>query len=229
MNYFIFNKDLLDLDTSSQICNLVIYFHFRVPFYNLKNEKINLEMMKGSAPLLYYDNKTTFSAVQVPYQTFEYAAVFILPHKEVDPIKFVTTFTMDILKEFLSKAELKDIDCQIPTFSYAYSFEINKKLEELGIKKLFGEVDLSKMLNVEKQNLGVKISHQIELEVNQHGTTANGLTVVPVKKNPPPTNLLQFIADRPFLMLIRSINSDAIAFATFYSGGPTNVSATSSG
>lgn len=203
---------------SQPISQPIIYFHFRVPFNTLNNGKVDVQMMKASTSLLYYDNKSSFVAVQIPFEDYDFAAVVILPNKGVDPIQFLGGFKMDVLNEFFSKAELKDIDCQIPTLSYTYSFGINQLLGELGINELFGEADLSNMLNVGKQKFGMQISHEIQIMVNEKGANADGLNVVPVKKNPPSANLIPFIAERPFLMLIRSNRSTAIVFAIFFYG-----------
>lgn len=177
----------------------------------LNNEQVNVKMMKASASLLYYDNKSYFTAVEIPYEENDFAAVYILPKKGVDSIQFLKNFTVNILKEFSSRAKLKDIDCQIPTVSYTFSFRLNNKLHTSRRIRhkgtIFGEVDLSNMLNLNKQYLGVQIAQEIQITINEMGANADNLNVVPVKKNPPSANLIPFIADHPFLMLIRSTHS----------------------
>lgn len=174
-------------------------------------------MMKTTSSLFYYDNRSSYSAVLIPYQYNDFVAIFILPYKGVDINKFVAAFTMDIINDFLSKGEKKNIDCQIPTFSNSYAVGLNEQLQKLGIQQLFGETDLSNMLNLEKQNLGVQITHDSDITVNERGTSADTLNVKPVKKDSPSKDIITFIAERPFFMLIRSVNSHAIVFATLFS------------
>lgn len=186
-------------------------------------------MIKATSSLLFYDNKKSYSAVEVPYampDTWQdFTAIFILPNKDVDCIKFVTTFTMDIIDEFYEKAALTDVDVQIPKLSYSYSIELNAKLEELGIKLLFKKADLSNMFkNMKKEeDIGIPLSQTCEISVNEYGTKAQTSTKPAVaeantatNKNQNPPKFTPFVADRPFLMLIRNTNTSGIAFATFY-------------
>lgn len=169
--------------------------------------------------LKYYDDiKHTCSVLLLPFQgVLDYEALFILPNQGVDAVEFVKSFTMNIVDDFYANAQKANIDFQIPKFSISYSITLNDQLRVLGIEKLFDATDWSNMLkDVGIMDLGVQILTTSEITLNEKGVNANDLNVEQsTDTSPLPQNTIKFIADRPFLLLVRCINTRVFVFAAF--------------
>lgn len=176
-------------------------------------------MMTTVFALNYYDDiKHACSVLLLPFQgLLDYEALFILPNQGVDAVQFVKSFTMNIVDDFYENAHKANIECQIPKFSISYSITLNDQLRALGIEKLFGATDWSNMLkDVGIMDLGVQVLTTSEITLNEKGVNANDLNVEQsTDTSPLPQNTIKFIADRPFLLLVRCINTRVFVFATF--------------
>lgn len=175
-------------------------------------------MMKGLTSLKYYDdNYYSYTAVEIPYATEDFTAIFMLPYAEIDPVQFVTNFSIDQFQAFLTNSQLTDVDCQIPKFSSAYSMGLKESLQALGIKQLFENADMSNMLITSNQKFVAEVTHNAKILIDEKGTSAVALTTIAlVGSSAPPQNYISFIANRPFLILIRNVSTNTIAFATFF-------------
>jgi serpin B len=102
---------------------------------------------------------------------------------------------------------------KIPRFKFSFGLETSRMMKELGVSLPFSSGGLTKMVDsLEGQDLSVSnIFHKSSIEVNEEGTeaaTANaGIGAMCV-----PTGI-DFIADHPFLFLIREDSTQTIIFA----------------
>lgn len=173
--------------------------------------------MRGLTELWYYDDNRSYTAVQIPYKGELFTAIFFLPYPQMDPIQFVTTFSIDQYQAFLNNAKKIGVDIQIPKFSSTYSMGLKEPLQEMGILTLFEQADVSNMLVTNGQTFGAEVTHNAKILVDEKGTSAVALTTVAlVGATAPPQNPVSFIANHPFLMLIRNVSTNTIAFATFF-------------
>lgn len=174
-------------------------------------------MMRTQYSLLYYDKKDKYTAIEIPFEGDDYAALYILPYPGLDAVTFLTTFTMAIVEEFVKDAVETNVNCQVPIISYSFSTILNENLQACGINKLFGVADLKNMFDLAAQNFGVQLAHSGDLTLNTLGVNANEILAVnPVQKPQMTGELTPFIANRPFVLLIRSLHSYGIVLATFF-------------
>ncbi|XP_062028991.1 serpin-ZXA-like, partial [Rosa rugosa] len=104
----------------------------------------------------------------------------------------------------------------IPKFKFSAGFEVKEVLRTLGLDLPFRPGSLSQMVD---SSLGLFISrilHKSFIEVNEDGTEAAAVTVAfafydccSIIDPPPP---IDFVADHPFLFLIREEMSGAVLF-----------------
>ncbi|KAF7047897.1 hypothetical protein CFC21_056751 [Triticum aestivum] len=107
---------------------------------------------------------------------------------------------------------------KLPKFKISFGFEASSLLKGLGLHLPFsGEADLSEMVDsAEEQNLCVSsVFHKSFVEVNEKGTEAAAATaaVVMLESLPldPPMEI-DFIADHPFLFMIREDLTGVVLF-----------------
>ncbi|AES73240.1 putative Serpin family protein [Medicago truncatula] len=110
-------------------------------------------------------------------------------------------------------------DLRIPKFNIAFGLETSGVLKELGVVLPFSTGGLTNMVDSPMdQNLHISnIFHKSFIEVNEKGTEAAAVTSMGQKvtcgrrTGPPPTPI-DFVADHPFLFLIREDLSGTVLF-----------------
>ncbi|XP_023547020.1 serpin-ZX-like isoform X3 [Cucurbita pepo subsp. pepo] len=102
----------------------------------------------------------------------------------------------------------------IPKFKISFGIEVSNVLKKLGLVLPFTEGGLLGMVESPMaQNLRVsKIFHRAFIEVNEEGTEAAASSAVTIRRVSMPINIIDFIADRPFLYLIREDKSGTLLF-----------------
>ncbi|XP_050881739.1 serpin-ZX [Lathyrus oleraceus] len=110
-------------------------------------------------------------------------------------------------------------DFRIPRFNISFGLETCDILKELGVILPFTEGGLTKMVDSSMgQNLHVSsIHHKSFIEVNEKGTevaaaTSTGVRVTCGRRTKPPPPPIDFVADHPFMFLIREDRSRTILF-----------------
>ncbi|XP_058786239.1 serpin-ZX-like [Vicia villosa] len=130
-----------------------------------------------------------------------------------------------LVEKLASKSELLDRmlpyhqvevgDFRIPRFKILFGLETSDVLKELGVVLPFSTGGLTKMVDSEGQNLCVSnIFHKSFIEVNEKGTEATAATAATVlvgsiMRVPSP---IDFVADHPFLFVIREDLTGTILF-----------------
>uniref|UniRef100_A0A0D9ZAH6 Serpin domain-containing protein n=1 Tax=Oryza glumipatula TaxID=40148 RepID=A0A0D9ZAH6_9ORYZ len=102
---------------------------------------------------------------------------------------------------------------KLPKFKISFGFGASGLLKGLGLPLLFGsEVDLIKMVDSPgAQNLFVSsVFHKSFIEVNEEGTEATAAVMVSMEHSRP--RRLNFVADHPFMFLIREDVTGVILF-----------------
>ncbi|MCI00355.1 serpin-ZX, partial [Trifolium medium] len=126
----------------------------------------------------------------------------------IEKVAFESNFLEDTCPQKLMRVG----DFRIPRFKVSFELETSNTLKELGVVLPFSEGGLTKMVDSPMdQNLYVsEIFHKSFIEVNEKGTEAAAATRVKQKAckstGPPPTPI-DFVADHPFLFLIREDSS----------------------
>ncbi|PWA60051.1 hypothetical protein CTI12_AA384290 [Artemisia annua] len=102
----------------------------------------------------------------------------------------------------------------IPKFKLSFEFKASKMMKELGLVLPFTDGSLTEMVN-EPLALYVKeIFHKAFVEVNEEGTEAAAVTAAKfsyISIKPRPV-IVDFVADHPFMFVIREDTSGAVMF-----------------
>lgn len=122
-----------------------------------------------------------------------------------------------LLERYLPHEQVEVGDFRIPRFKISYGFEASKTLKSLGLVLPFtGEGGLTEMVDspVGKRLYVSSIFHKSFIEVNEEGTEAAAASAgVIALRSLIISNKLDFVADHPFLFLIREDLTGTILFS----------------
>lgn len=150
-------------------------------------------------------------AIRLPFQGDKVVMDILLPDDRDGLAELETKLSsVDVALLVKEKAVNREVKIKLPKFSFETEIELNKPLEKLGIKTIFQPGGLNGMSTESLQ--ADQIVHKAVIEVDEEGTEAAAVTVatiVAVSARPPPTN---FIADHPFLFLLKEASTGLIIF-----------------
>ena len=197
----------------------------RKSVFNLtKSKQVTVHMMNGKERVNYVlDDVTGYSAVELPYRDGNIAMVFILP-KEIDGLKSIEK-QIDVkfmanVSNALKQAEKPEVILGIPKFKMETQYLLEKDLSRLGIVDMFdvNTADFSVMLPSQPDAFISDAIHKAFVEVDEEGTEAAAATAMSMKAgcafNPERPKV--FIADHPFMFMIRHTRSDTVLFMGRY-------------
>ncbi|MEI6891760.1 MAG: serpin family protein [Pontiella sp.] len=150
-----------------------------------------------------------FQALELPYAGNDLSMIVLLPNTPDGLATVEEALTPESLASLPFSPQ--NVRVQLPKFKFEWKFELSKMLEAMGMPLAFSnQADFSGMDGSKDLALDFVI-HQAFIEVNEEGTEAAAATAVAVGTRAilrPPT----FIANHPFLFLIRENSTGVILF-----------------
>lgn len=198
-------------------------------FYVTKVNRANVDMMHAQERLKYVNNDAAgYSAVELPYKDGNIAMVFILP-KEIEGLKGlekqIDAKFMSNLFNALRQAERPEVCLGIPKFKMETQYKLETDLPRLGIVDMFDvkSADFSAMLPNTPNAFISDAIHKAFVEVDEEGTEAAAATamMMMVGCSFNPERPKEFIADHPFIFMIRDTGSDTVLFIGRYLAPPS--------
>ncbi|XP_037038155.1 serine protease inhibitor 88Ea-like [Bradysia coprophila] len=130
----------------------------------------------------------------------------------------LTRLTPQALEEALDEGVSREVELQLPRFSFEKTYQMVPVLSDMGIKNLFDSTANLTGFS-DKANLHLDDAvHKAKIEVNEEGSTAAAATVLFTFRSSRPLDPAQFFCDHPFMFLIYDQKSRAILFAGVYRG-----------
>jgi len=148
--------------------------------------------------------------LEMPYGGNRLAMVVLLP-TAVDGLPAVEKLlSAKQLERWLSEGRREEfVHVRIPRCKLDFRAGLAGTLKALGMTDAFGRsADFSGMNGQRDLFIG-NVIHQAKVDVNEEGTEAAAATAVTMLKGPPPA---RFVADHPFLFLIRDTQTGTILF-----------------
>jgi serine protease inhibitor len=172
-----------------------------------------------------YPDKKGFTILELPYKGDEISMVVIAPTSIQGLASVENKVTADDLTSWLNKLKKRETHVFIPKFKMETDYDLKTILQNLGMKRafidprFFNGADFRGINNSSNPMLRLFISeilHKAFVEVDEKGTEAAAATIIMTSQIKGVSKTIPFIpvfrADRPFLFLIRDMNTGSILF-----------------
>ena len=188
------------------------------PFYLLDGNEILVPMMKKTKRFG-YARGDGYQAVDLPYAGHEMSMTILLPH-EGRFGEFEDSLDATLVERVLGDVQRKEVSLVMPKFEFESQFQLARTLEEMGMSNAFNELtaDFSGMdgnscAAGDVPCLFVKaVIHKAFVSVDEQGTEAAAATAVVVVTESARPDPMRVAIDRPFIFLIRDLETGAILF-----------------
>ena len=181
-------------------------------FHLLGGGEVMVPMMKETESFTYAEGND-YQAVELPYDGRELSMVILLPQRG-QFTAFEGSLDAKKVDGIISSLDYKKIALTMPKFEFTSDFSLKKTLTALGMPVAFTETaDFSGMDG--KRDLFISdVIHKAFVSVDESGTEAAAATAVIMAATsaPMPEEIINVTVDRPFIFLIRDIQTGAILF-----------------
>jgi serpin B len=180
------------------------------PFYLLDGSQVLVPMMHQSSTFGYTEGDH-YRAVELPYAGNELSMVILLP--DADEFEaFEAALDAATLETILGGLGYQPLSLTMPRFEFSAQFSLKDALKDLGMVDAFtSAADFSGMTG--NRDLFIDaVLHKAFVSVDEAGTEAAAATAVVAKLTAAPADPLEVTVDRPFLFLIRDLETGALLF-----------------
>jgi serpin B len=178
------------------------------PFQISATDQVVVPMMQQFGRFAFADGNE-LDLLELPYAGERLSMVLLLPKKVGGLPALERSLSKENLHQWLGRLRQRPVRVSLPRFALGSRFDLTKTLEAMGMPDAFGgAADFSGMTGGRDLFIGLVI-HEAKLEVTEEGTEAAAATAVKMKRGAPP---LAFVADHPFLFLIRDRQTGSILF-----------------
>jgi serine protease inhibitor len=184
-----------------------------IPFDLANGGTVTAQMMGKSAYFGYFEN-SELKALELPYAGRKLSMVVLLPNYRQGLATLESTITTDKVSAWVGLMQDKDVIVQLPKFKMEKEFDLTGPLGELGLRDaLCSKADFSGISGSDHLYIS-EVLHTSFVEVNEKGTEAAAVTsvrtiMIGIGLEEPPK---KFIADHPFLFVIRDNDTGSILF-----------------
>ncbi len=179
-------------------------------FYLLDGGQVTVPMMKQTESFGYTEGEG-YQAVELPYDGGELSMVILLP--EAGDFKaFEESLSAQQVGAIISGLQPTEVALTMPQFEFESEFSLKDTLAEMGMPVAFsGAADFSGMTG-ESELFISDVVHKAFVAVDEAGTEAAAATAVIMELTAMPDPPVEVTIDRPFIFLIRDIETGAILF-----------------
>jgi serpin B len=180
------------------------------PFYLLDGGQVIAPMMQQTESFGYTEGEG-YQAVELLYDGDELSMVILLP--EAGQFEaFEEGLQAQQVSDIISDLQPAEVILTMPQFEFDSEFSLKDTLAEMGMPIAFsGAADFSGMTGNRELFIS-DVVHKAFVSVDEAGTEAAAATAVIMPPLAPPELLVEVTVDRPFIFLIRDIETDAILF-----------------
>lgn len=179
-------------------------------FNLIDGSSVTVPMMAQSESFAYADGDG-YQAVEMLYNGSELSMVVLLPDSG-DFESFESNLNAALVEDIISGLEFSEVELVMPRFEYEYECGLSDTLAGMGMPTAFSEgADFSGMTGNFDLFIG-DVLHKAYVSVHEEGTEAAAATAVIMQLTAMPAEPVQMTVDRPFIFLIRDIETGTILF-----------------
>lgn len=181
------------------------------PFALLDGLKVDVPLMHQTGTFRYAEDDDC-QLLELSYAGDNLAMTIVLPRKLDGLAVLEKHLDVETLAARVARLTSREVMVTLPKFRITSELMLNKDLQALGMQRAFRDGFTGMTLDSD-QFIGL-ILHKAFVDVNEEGTEAAAATAVVMLRSSaaPQPKPVVFRADRPFLFLIRHIESGSILF-----------------
>ncbi|MDR9459711.1 MAG: serpin family protein, partial [Dehalococcoidia bacterium] len=174
-------------------------------FHLLDGGEVTVPMMMQSDSFGYAEGEG-YQAVELPYDGRELSMVILLPDTgEFE--EFEGLLDADLVDNMTNDLIYKEVALTMPKFEFESEFSLADTLAAMGMPVAFtGAADFSGMTGNRDLSIA-EVLHKAFVSVNEAGTEAAAATAVVMTLTAAPGEPVEVTLDRPFIFLIRDIDT----------------------
>jgi serpin B len=178
-------------------------------FYKEDDSQATADFMTMETELNFAVTKD-FKAVELPYGDGEFSMVAMLPAEGGSVEELAAGLDLEMWQTWYTHASPQEVNVSLPKFKYEFKDSLNDALKNLGLGIAFSDTaDFSRITDQVELFIS-RVIHQTFIDVNEEGTEAAAATIVETRYESAIGNI--FMADRPFLYVIKENSTGAIIF-----------------
>lgn len=179
-------------------------------FHLAGGDEVMVPMMRQTESFGYYEGEN-YRAVELPYDGGELSMVILLPDSGKFS-SFESSLDFEKLYEIIDGIGYQEVALTMPEFEFESSFDLKKTLSEMGMPVAFsGDADFSGMTG-NRELFIAEVVHKAFVSVDEAGTEAAAATAVVMELTAVPQEPVTIEIDRPFIFLIRDIETGTLLF-----------------
>lgn len=189
------------------------------PFHLLGGGQKNVMMMHRTDHLAYAETEAG-QLLELPYKGGQYCMDILLPAQGSDIKDVVSQLTVEKWDGYLAQKYYPEVNVALPKFKLKYNRSLTDDLRAIGIRRALSPAAQFPLISDISTYLAW-VKQFCYLAVDEKGSEAAAVTIggnytTSVELNP----IIDFIADRPFLVVIREKSYGTILFTALI-GDPT--------
>jgi len=180
------------------------------PFTSLDGSEVTVPMMAQTESFRYFQG-AGYQALELPYDGQELSMVILLPDAGSFSA-YEESLDDEQVEKTIRQMEGRQVALTMPRFEFESSLSLADTLTAMGMPDAFGGLaDFSGMTGDRDLFIGA-VLHKAFVSVDEAGTEAAAATAVIMKRLGLPGAPIEVNVDRPFIFLIRDIDSGTILF-----------------
>lgn len=180
-------------------------------FQIAKRDFVNTTFMNNSINTWYYEDKYA-QVIDIPYSDENISLMIILPKSLRKLRKLEKNLNYDYYKKYIENKQKMRVKLSIPKFNIESDFDLNKTLQSLGIKNAFSSSANFSGISVKEKLYISKVIHKAKIRIDEEGTEAAAATAVIMRKTSMMLENVEFIANKPFIYILRNNETNCIYF-----------------
>lgn len=177
-----------------------------------KGESTKVNMMLATDTFLYASDDHA-QYLTMPYGNGAFSMAILLPTQENNIHSLLENIDANRLDDIFRKMKKRKVHVGFPRFKVKQTFNLKNVLKDMGMNEIFNKslADLTGISDM-KPLFVSSVQQDAYVEVTEEGTEAAAVTTISVGTSFNPNESLYFVANRPFVFLIRENSTGAILF-----------------
>jgi len=180
-------------------------------FYLLNGDQVTVPMMKQTETFGYGEGEA-YQVVEMPYDGRELSMLILLP-RSGEFKAFESSLESKHIEAIVRGLENRQVRLTMPKFEFDSESSLKETLSAMGMPIAFsgGNADFSGITG--SRDLWIAdVIHKAFISLDEEGTEAAAATAVVMPRLSIPEEPVGFNVDRPFIFLVRDIETEAILF-----------------